>query len=108
MTTNLSPFSPWETEISSGDRSEPVTLVKLLKYRAVHQPNQIAYHFLTDNQDIPAKLTYAQLDRKAGAIAACLQRFHPENQCVLLLYPAGLDYIAAFFGCLYAGKLLRI
>ncbi|CCI31025.1 type I polyketide synthase [Microcystis sp. T1-4] len=105
MTTNLSSFSPWSTEISSGDRAEPVTLVKLLKYRAVQQPNQIAYHFLTDNQDIPAKLTYAQLDRKAGAIAACLQRFHPENQCVLLLYPAGLDYIAAFFGCLYAGMI---
>ena len=26
-----------------------------------------------------------------------------EGERALLLYPAGLDFIAAFFGCLYAG-----
>jgi acyl-CoA synthetase (AMP-forming)/AMP-acid ligase II len=34
-----------------------------------------------------------------------LQELNCHNQPVLLLYPAGLDYIAAFFGCLYAGAI---
>jgi natural product biosynthesis luciferase-like monooxygenase protein/FkbM family methyltransferase len=45
------------------------------------------------------------LDRRARAIAAKLQAQGMEGRRVLLLYPAGLEYIAAFFGCLYAGAV---
>ena len=45
------------------------------------------------------------LDAKARAIAALLQEQQAEGQPVLLLYPAGLEYLAAFFGCLYAGAI---
>jgi len=47
--------------------------------------------------------TYAQLDQRARAIASALQDLGAAGERALLLYPAGLDYIAAFFGCLYAG-----
>ena len=33
----------------------------------------------------------------------CLQSYQAKGERALLLYPAGLEFIAAFFGCLYAG-----
>ena len=39
------------------------------------------------------------------AIAAYLQSVCSPQDRVLLLFPAGLDYITAFFGCLYAGVI---
>ncbi|HSW33964.1 MAG TPA: AMP-binding protein, partial [Steroidobacteraceae bacterium] len=56
--------------------------------------------------DDPSKrtaMTYAQLDRRARAIAAFLQGRDLAGQRVMLAYPPGLEFIAAFFGALYAG-----
>ncbi len=77
-------------------------LVELLRYRALHQPNQTAFTFLENEEGLESTLTYQQLDAKARAIAVYLQNILTPGDRVLLLYPPGLDYIAAFFGCLYA------
>ncbi|MFQ5794226.1 MAG: AMP-binding protein [Candidatus Bipolaricaulia bacterium] len=82
---------------------EPFTLVDLLRWRALHQPNQRAYTFLTDGETEEVSLTYGELDRQARAIGAWLQSLAATGERALLLYPPGLEYIAAFFGCLYAG-----
>lgn len=87
------------------NRFEPVTLVKILRHRAVHQPHDIAYQFLLDGEHHETRLTYQALDQQAQAIAAHLQSVGGVGTRVLLLYPAGLDYIAALFGCLYAGAI---
>lgn len=82
------------------------TFVDLLSWRAQAQPDQVAYRFLPEgsiDQEIP--ITYGCLDRRARAIAALLRELNCQNRPVLILYPAGLDYIAAFFGCLYAGAV---
>jgi acyl-CoA synthetase (AMP-forming)/AMP-acid ligase II len=50
-------------------------------------------------------LTYEELDRQARAIGAWLQAFGATGERALLLFPPGLEYIAAFFGCLYAGVI---
>src|SRR5262249_39817773 len=84
--------------------SECSTLVELLRWRAALQSDQKAYTFLTKGKE-ELSLTYAELDRKARAIGAMLQRRDATGERVLLLYPAGLEYLAAFFGCLYAGAL---
>jgi acyl-CoA synthetase (AMP-forming)/AMP-acid ligase II len=81
------------------------TLVDWLDYRSRHQPDDIAFTFLEDGETVEANLTFAQLDRKARAIGATLQRLRAAQERVLLLYPSGLEYIAAFFGCLYAGAI---
>ena len=47
----------------------------------------------------------AELDQHARAIGALLQSLNAKHQPVLLLYPPGLNYIAAFFGCLYGGAI---
>ena len=84
---------------------EASTLVDILRWRAIHQPDHTAYVFLEDGEVEGARFTYAELDRRARAIAAHLMEAHGTGERALLLYPAGLDYIAAFLGCLYAGVI---
>ena len=89
---------------------QPATLLELLRLRADEVPERRAYTFLLDGESEVVHMTYGELDRKARAIAAALQQsrvpqttdnsFPPR---VLLLYPPGLAFIAAFFVCLYAG-----
>src|SRR5207247_5441687 len=49
--------------------------------------------------------TFAELDRQARAIAALLQKSRASGQPVLLLFQPSLEYLTAFFGCLYAGAI---
>ena len=49
-------------------------------------------------------LTRGELDRRARALAVRLQDLGLDRRSrALLLYPPGLEFITAFFGCLYAG-----
>jgi acyl-CoA synthetase (AMP-forming)/AMP-acid ligase II len=82
---------------------EPTTLVEILRRRVLHQPDRLAYTFLLDGETEEAYLTHADLDRRARAIGARLQSLGARGERALLLYPPGLDFIAGFFGCLYAG-----
>jgi acyl-CoA synthetase (AMP-forming)/AMP-acid ligase II len=65
----------------------------------------LAYTFLKDGDSDEVRLTYSELDRHACTIAAHLQSLEATGKRVLLLYPSGLEYVAAFFGCLYAGAV---
>ncbi|MDL4815592.1 fatty acyl-AMP ligase [Actinomadura opuntiae] len=47
-------------------------------------------------------LGFAELDRRARALAVRLEERGLRDRAVLLLYPEGLEFIAAFVGCLYA------
>ena len=81
------------------------TLIALLKHRACSEPHKTAFLFLEDGETETETLTYRQLDERARAIAATLQAFGLQGERALLLYPSGFDYLAAFFGCLYAGVI---
>ncbi len=81
------------------------TLVELLQSRALVQPNQPGFKFLMDGETEEISITYAELDLRARAIAAELQAHVSVGDRALLLYPSGLEYITAFFGCLYAGVI---
>ncbi|MGD8568076.1 MAG: AMP-binding protein [Gammaproteobacteria bacterium] len=78
------------------------TLVELLRWRAQQQPKQIAYTFLNAGDYQGMSITYLELDQRARDIARRLQALGAIDERVLLLFPAGLDFIVAFFGCLYA------
>lgn len=58
---------------------------------------------MVDGEKEKVSFTYEKLDQKARAIAALLQSMKAFKERVLLLYPPGLEFIAAFFGGLYAG-----
>ncbi len=63
------------------------------------------FKFLVDGEDNVAELSYESLDRWARAIGAKLQKMGLESCRAILLYPPGLEYIAGFFGCLYANVI---
>jgi len=80
------------------------TLVELLRQRATATPQRLAYTFLREGTQEEARFTYAELDQAARAVAMALHGAGAEaGGRVLLLYPPGLDFLAGFFGCLYAG-----
>ncbi|ELR96358.1 fatty acyl-AMP ligase [Gloeocapsa sp. PCC 73106] len=84
---------------------EDKTLVKLLQWRGINEEQKCAYTFLVDGIREGEKITYGELDKVARAIAAKLQTHQAKGKRALLLYPAGLEVIKAFFGCLYAGVI---
>ena len=81
------------------------SLVDLLYHRATKQPNDRAYIFLSDQGDEEAVLTFAELDRRASAVAARLAQRSQTGDRALLLFGPGLDFIIAYFGCLLAGVI---
>jgi amino acid adenylation domain-containing protein len=68
-------------------------------------PERRLYTFLEDSEGEESTMTYARLDERARLIAAALQEVASPGDRVMLLYPPGLEYIAGFFGCLYAGMV---
>ena len=83
----------------------PLSLVQALAQRAAQTPDRIALRFLADAPGEQAVLSYRELDRRARTIAAALQAQAGFADRAVLLFPSGPDYVAAFFGCLYAGVI---
>ena len=85
---------------------EVISLVDLLRRRALEAPERALFAFLPDGDDgAGVSLTRGELDCRARALAARLQELGLAQGRALLLYPPGLEFITAFFGCLYAGVL---
>jgi 8-amino-7-oxononanoate synthase/acyl carrier protein len=89
----VAPFSPPTT-----------TLIDSLRYWTEQQPQEAAYYY-TDGEAEESSLTFEQFDRHARAIAARLADLKMSGERALLLYPPGLEFITAWFGCLYAGVI---
>lgn len=80
------------------------TLIDLLSDRARIQHHEVAYKFLLRGEEF-INITYGELNDRAMAIATELQSLNATGERALLLYPPGIEFIAAFFGCLYAGVI---
>src|SRR5207302_6083970 len=80
------------------------TLVELLQVRADYTRDCVGFIWL-DEAGRREELTYGDLDLRAPALAAELQSRKLEGQRALLMYPPGIKYLIAFFGCLYAGVI---
>ncbi|AKS08856.1 non-ribosomal peptide synthetase [Pseudomonas trivialis] len=83
----------------------PQTLVQSLQRRAAQTPDQVALRFLAESAEHSVVLSYRDLDLRARTIAAALQANADLGDRAVLLFPSGPDYVAAFFGCLYAGVI---
>ncbi|UOK40396.1 non-ribosomal peptide synthetase [Pseudomonas palleroniana] len=83
----------------------PRTLVQSLQRRAAQTPDQVALRFLAESAEHNVVLSYRDLDQRARTIAAALQANAALGERAVLLFPSGPDYVAAFFGCLYAGVI---
>jgi acyl transferase domain-containing protein/acyl-CoA synthetase (AMP-forming)/AMP-acid ligase II/NAD(P)-dependent dehydrogenase (short-subunit alcohol dehydrogenase family)/acyl carrier protein len=78
------------------------SLIKLVQHHASIRPDKVAIIFLADGENEAGRITYADLDRRARMMAARIQANNNSGQNILLLLPSGIDYVVAFFGCLYA------
>ena len=78
------------------------SLVELLAKRAASQPDACAYIFLSDRGTEEAALTFRQLHDAANACAARLAAVARPGERALLVFPPGLEFIVAFFGCMIA------
>ena len=85
--------------------SVPSTFSEVVELRADSRPESRAYTFLLDGESQEESLSYEQLRRKVRAIGGLLQEAGARGERVLLLFPPGLDYVAAFLGCLHAGAI---
>ncbi|MBI5768908.1 MAG: thioester reductase domain-containing protein [Verrucomicrobia bacterium] len=89
--TSHSPFATWRD---------------LLHLRATQSGGRVMLGFFPDGQALGGELTYAGLARRARAIAAALhERGCAPGDRALLLFPSGLEFFTAFFGCLEAGVI---
>ncbi len=79
------------------------TLPEILQTRAQYTPDNTAFIFLKDGEDDEERITYLELDRAARKIAAGLIALNMKGERALMLYPGGIDFIKALFGCFYAG-----
>ena len=78
------------------------SLVDLAELRAANDAGEAAWTFLTDGESTKRAIGYKDLDGQARTIAArMLELAQPEDRA-LLLYAPGVDFLPAFFGCLYA------
>ncbi|AJY31007.1 hypothetical protein BTM_4906 [Burkholderia thailandensis 34] len=86
----------------------PKTINELLRVRAATRGEKVAYLFLSGQPDDEQRqsITFAELELSARRVALMLQRQSVGiGERVLLLCRPGLDYIAGFLGCLYAGAV---
>jgi acyl-CoA synthetase (AMP-forming)/AMP-acid ligase II len=81
------------------------TLVELLRTRADTHGTRLAFTYLKDGEEVAAAWTYQELDRRARRVAVALQESGSDGDRALLIYEPGLDFVAAFFGCLYANRV---
>ncbi|MFB8352133.1 fatty acyl-AMP ligase [Streptomyces niveus] len=83
------------------------TFTELVLERSEARKDADAFVFLPDDArgSVPQHLTSTALDQEARRIASWLQDRGAAKRQVLLLYPAGLDFIKAFTACMYAGAV---
>lgn len=81
------------------------SIIDVLACRASRDPGWVGYTFLDERGEPVASLSWGQLDRRARDLGHRLARSGAGGMPVLLVYPAALEYIVGFFGCLYAGAI---
>ncbi|XP_028826103.1 disco-interacting protein 2 homolog C isoform X7 [Denticeps clupeoides] len=87
------------------DNDQFLFLSEVLQWRAQTTPDHVLFTLLSSRGAVLSSLTCLQLHKRAEKIAAMLvERGHlQDGDHVALVYPPGIDLIAAFYGCLYAG-----
>ena len=81
---------------------ESPTFSELLHQRLRSAPESRRISFVRDGEP-DHELTLGQLDRTARGVAVRIAELVPPRTPVLLLYPEGVDFAAAFLGCLHSG-----
>ena len=87
---------------------EGLTLTSYFDHNRAEHGDSPAYRFLDYSQEPdgrPVVLSWNELWARVCAIGARLQQTTKPGDRVAILAPQGLDYVAAFFGAVYAGNI---
>jgi acyl-CoA synthetase (AMP-forming)/AMP-acid ligase II len=77
----------------------------ILAARAESTPDRLAFTYSRDGQPAEERVTYAQLHRRAQALAGQLRDTVATGSRALILLEPGLDFVATVFGCFQAGVI---
>ncbi len=91
------------SEIYSDTDTLGYTLPDVLQMRAEQTPDKTAFVFLEDGESVETRISYRVLDETAKKTAAKLTAVAAKGDRALMLYPPGMEFIKALFGCLYSG-----
>lgn len=78
---------------------------EVLEYRSLHQGTRLAFRYLEDGEARATEWNYTELDSRARIIGQWLSARKAAGERVLVVTPSGLEYVAALFGCFYAGAV---
>lgn len=78
------------------------SILKVFRSHVETMGSKTAYTFVTSANHRVSQ-TFQELDKRAKGIAYAISQFASPGDRALMMYPAGLDFVEAFLGCLYAG-----
>ncbi len=81
------------------------TYIEVIRKRVETEPGTEIFKFLENGIDETESLNYRQLDTRSKAVGAAMQSVGKKGDRVLLLFPAGLRYVASLFACFYSGMI---
>ncbi|XP_018420124.1 PREDICTED: disco-interacting protein 2 homolog A isoform X1 [Nanorana parkeri] len=94
------------TQLEDNDQARKfLYLADVLQWRAQTTPDHVLLLLLNSKGAVASSATCLQLHKRAERVAAGLveKARLSVGDHVALVYPPGIDLIATFFGCLYAG-----
>src|ERR1700733_4239210 len=99
------PFIDKNGQIKFPDNTD---LVRHVEKWAKVRGDQLAYRFLdfsTEREGVAKDISWAEFGARNRAVGARLQQVTQPGDRVAILCPQSLDYLTAFFGTLYAGRI---
>lgn len=97
-------IQPMDSEIASEDLLASQTLCEVVTHWSQVLPQNDAVVFIDENGEKTA-LTYEELAHESLRVADQLRSVCEPGQRAVLMFPAGVDFVTAFFGCLFSGVI---
>jgi acyl-CoA synthetase (AMP-forming)/AMP-acid ligase II/acyl carrier protein len=84
--------------------SENLLPMRAIRHAAERRDERVL-SFLDDRLGVVETLTYRQLDHRARSVAVQLLERGLAGEPIVLSFLPGLDFVTAFYGCMYAGAI---
>lgn len=78
---------------------------QILQHWAAIQPEAVAYRELDSRGRERTHICWRELQQRVQTTAYTLQALPPAQRSILLLFPAGIDFVVAFLATILAGRI---